>query len=118
MFMQLSDELIARYVEGKTTLEERREVRRYLCLHPEEMENILFLMDDDANDYLGEWSKEAEKSSTEIDVSFSDISLSAAAFAPKQNMNQPSDVDRIEAMQGSRFVQSRLKQMLREINNH
>ena len=53
-------------------------------------------MDDDANDYLGEWSKEAEKSSTEIDVSFSDISLSAAAFAPKQNMNQPSDVDRIE----------------------
>ena len=118
MFMKLSDELIARYVEGKTTLEERREVRRYLCLHPEEMEHILFLMDDDANDYLGEWSKEAEKSSTEIDVSFSDISLSAAAFAPKQNMNQPSDVDRIEAMQGSRFVQSRLKQMLREINNH
>lgn len=51
-------------------------------------------------------------------MSFSDISLSAAAFAPKQNMNQPSDVDRIEAMQGSRFVQSRLKQMLREINNH
>ena len=90
-----------------------REKRR-----PEEMENILFLMDDDANDYLGEWSKEAEKSSTEIDVQFSDISLSAAAFAPKQNMNQPSDVDRIEAMQGSRFVQSRLKQMLREINNH
>ena len=37
MFMKLSDELIARYVEGKTTLEERREVRRYLCLHPEEM---------------------------------------------------------------------------------
>lgn len=62
MFMKLSDELIARYVEGKTTLEERREVRRYLCLHPEEMENILFLMDDDANDtlYFGDFQRRPE----------------------------------------------------------
>lgn len=117
MLMNLNDELIARYVEGKTTLEERHEIRRYLCLHPEEMGNILFLMDDDTNDYLDEWSIEAEKSLNEVEISFSDISLSAAAFIPKSNMKQPSDMDLMKVTQGNRFVQYRLNEILKEIKN-
>ena len=117
MFMKLSDELIARYVEGKATLEERREVRRYLCLHPGEMENILLLMDDDIDDYLDEWSVEDDESQNNIETSFSDISLSAVAFASGQNIKKPVKSELEKALQGGCFVQSRLNQMLKEIKN-
>lgn len=52
--MKISDELIACYVEGTVTAEERNFVRRYLCEHPETYEHILCLMDNDTVDYLGE----------------------------------------------------------------
>lgn len=115
--MKLSDELIARYVEGKATLEERREVRRYLCLHPGEMENILLLMDDDIDDYLDEWSVEDDESQNNVETSFSDISLSAVAFASGQNIKKPVKSELEKALQGGCFVQSRLNQMLKEIKN-
>lgn len=115
--MKLNDELIARYVEGKTTLEERREVRRYLCLHPEEMENILLLMDDDVDDYLDEWSSEDDDSQNSTEISFSDISLSAAAFAPRQSIKKPIKSDLEKAFQGQRIIQSRLSEVLKEIKN-
>lgn len=117
MLMKLSDELIARYVEGKTTLEERREVRRYLCLHPEEMENILFLMDDDVDDYLNEWSAEDDGLHDGSETSFSDISLSAAAFAPGQNTKKPAKSELKKVLQNGCFIQSRLNQMLKDIKN-
>ena len=117
MFMKLSDELIARYVEGETTLEERREVRQYLCSHPEEMENILFLMDDDVDDYLDEWSTQDSGSQNGIETSFSDISLSAAAFVPGRKIKQPIRSDLEKALHGDRFIQCRLSQMLKEIKN-
>lgn len=117
MFMKLNDELIARYVEGKATLEERREVRRHLCLHPEEMENILLLMDNDVDDYLDEWSAEDNESLNNIETSFSDISLSAAAFASGQNIKKPAKTELEKALQAGCFVQSRLNQMLKEIKN-
>ena len=43
--MKISDELIACYVEGTVTAEERNFVRRYLCEHPETYEHILCLME-------------------------------------------------------------------------
>ena len=52
--MKISDELIACYVEGTVTAEERNFVRKYLCEHPEEYERVLCLMDNDTVDYLGE----------------------------------------------------------------
>ena len=71
--MKISDELIACYVEGTVTAEERNFVRRYLCEHPETYEHILCLMDNDTLDYLGE------------QLEISEIAYSAAAFAPEQN---------------------------------
>ena len=81
--MEINDELLACYVEGTATAEERAQVRQYLCEHPEEYMHILSLIDEDTEDYLNEYAEE----SCEIvpfESSFSDIACSAAAFAPPQ----------------------------------
>ena len=84
--MKISDELIACYVEGSATAEERDFVRKHLCEHPEEYEHILCLMDNDTVDYLGEQLKSLDNCILLNNSSFSNISYSAAAFAPEQNM--------------------------------
>lgn len=77
--MEITDEIFAKYAEGKATPEEVTYVRKYLIQHPEERENLLLLMDDH-QDYLGEWQEsEFEKAK---DADFSNIMMSAAAFAP------------------------------------
>lgn len=83
--MKISDELIACYVEGTVTAEERNFVRKYLCEHPEEYERVLCLMDNDTVDYLGEQLELSENCLPMNETSFSDIAYSAAAFAPEQN---------------------------------
>lgn len=83
--MKISDELIACYVEGTVTAEERNFVRKYLCEHPEENERILCLMDNDTADYLGEPLEVSDNCIPMNETSFSDITYSAAAFAPEQN---------------------------------
>lgn len=83
--MKISDELIACYVEGTVTAEERNFVRKYLCEHPEEYERVLCIMDNDTVDYLGEQLEISENCIPMNEASFSDIAYSAAAFAPEQN---------------------------------
>lgn len=83
--MKISDELIACYVEGTVTADERNFVRKYLCEHPEEYERVLCLMDNETIDYLGEQSEIADNCITMNEASFSDIAYSSAAFAPEQN---------------------------------
>ncbi|MBQ2980141.1 MAG: hypothetical protein IJE18_08560 [Bacteroidaceae bacterium] len=83
--MEMSDELIACYVEGKVTPEERNFVRKYLCEHPEEYECILSLIDNDTEDYLGQQLPISADCISMNETSFSDIAYSAAAFAPEQN---------------------------------
>ena len=83
--MKISDELIACYVEGAVTAEERNFVRKYLCEHPEEYERVLCLMDNDTADYLGEHLEISDNCIPMDETSFSDIAYSAAAFAPEQN---------------------------------
>ena len=83
--MDVSDELMACYVDGTGNAEERDFVRRYLWELPEEYERILCLMDNDTVDYLGEQLDISEDSIPMNETSFSDIAYSAAAFAPGQN---------------------------------
>lgn len=83
--MKISDELIACYVEGTVTTEERKIVREYLYEHPEEYERILFLMDNDNVDYLYDQSENLGNFELIEKSSFSDIVFSAAAFAPQQS---------------------------------
>ena len=77
--MEITNEIIAKYIDGTATPEEVSCVRDYLIQHSEERENILTLIDDH-EDYLNEWDEETYESSR--DSVFSDIMMSAAAFAP------------------------------------
>ena len=45
--MKITHEILALYAEGKASPQQRDAVRHYLTVHPEEMENILLMMDDD-----------------------------------------------------------------------
>lgn len=45
--MKITHEILALYAEGKVSSEQRDAVRNYLMVHPEEMENMLWMMDDD-----------------------------------------------------------------------
>ena len=98
MAMKISDELIACYIDGTATAEERNMVRKYLCEHPEEYEQILYLMDNDRDNYLEE---QLNDNCTATDKTpFFDIAYSAAAFAPEQsnlfiqkNNSNPSRID-------------------------
>lgn len=98
--MKINDELIACYIEGDMTAEERNFVRKYLREHPEEYEHVLCLMDNDTADYLNEYAEESCEM-IPFESSFSDIAYSAAAFAPQQNKpcNQ-KDKPKISKMNG------------------
>ncbi len=76
--MEITDEILAKYVDGKASPEEIACVRNYLVLHPEERENLLLLMDDH-QDYLGEWKDDVFQDIK--DTVFSNVMISAAAFA-------------------------------------
>lgn len=84
--MDISDELIGCYTENACTDEERIAVRLYLLRHPEEYERIIYLIDDDIEDYLDEQESDGQLSESNTD-NFSDIALSAAAFAAQQQKN-------------------------------
>lgn len=85
MKMEITNEILAAYAEGKVSVEERNQVREYLMQHPSKLESVMTVMDEDyelelcdADDLFS-----VEKSGVSSKVqSFSDIALSAAAFAP------------------------------------
>lgn len=112
--MEINDELLACYVEGTATAEERAQVRQYLCEHPEEYVHILSLMDEDTEDHLNEYAEE----SCEIEPfesSFSDISCSAAAFAPQQKKIASKNKSKLLRMDG---LYDRLKILTEELMNN
>ncbi len=84
--MEISDELIGCYTENTCTDKERIAVRQYLLRHSEEYERIIYLIDDDIEDYLDEQETDGQLSERNTD-NFSDIALSAAAFAAEQQKN-------------------------------
>ena len=111
--MEITDELIACYVEGTVTEEERDAVRAYLCEHPCELERILNLMDNDIEDYLGEREETAVREDMDDDA-LTDIALSAAAFAPPHRL--PIVPDREELLKRREGVIKRLQRMCDELN--
>ncbi len=115
--MELNDELMACYLDGDATQEELVEVRDYLCQNPEEFESIIALMDEDKDDYLGEWSEEEEIASLCDGDSFSDISLSAAAFAPNSIPLNSKETDIESISNKGDLAYSRLTKMLGELEN-
>lgn len=85
--MKISNELLAAYAEGNVSIEERKQVRQYLSENPAELESVMMMMDEDYE--LDPYADEVYSQNFNIgsmahvdEDSFSDIALSAAAFAP------------------------------------
>lgn len=89
--MEINDEMIACYVEGTLNMEERNFVRKFLSENPEKMETLLYMMDNEKEDYLGEIEGENDNVISINETSFSDIAYSAAAFVPQQKRIFVSD---------------------------
>lgn len=91
--MKISNELLAAYAAGNVTEEQRAEVRQYLTEHPEEMQSMVMMMDedyelelDDADDNKDKYGKPFKGKPVEP---FSiDLRYSAAAFAPSRSMSE------------------------------
>lgn len=90
--MKISNELLAAYAEGNVSNEERKQVRQYLSENPAELESVMMMMDEDYE--LDPYADE-DCSSQNFNIgsmphvdedSFSEIALSAAAFAPACSM--------------------------------
>lgn len=84
--MVVNDELIAAYIDGNVTVEERNEVRKYLAKHPIEQDLVISLQDN--VNILDEGYQEPNYRNIGINKnqSYSKIAYAAAAFAPKFNL--------------------------------
>lgn len=85
--MLITEEILAAFAEGRLADSERREVRSYLVGHPEAQDVVLALMDD--SDELETDVIEQKTIPFRPQQNYSDISFSAAAFAPRMG-NEPS----------------------------
>ena len=93
--MNISNELLAAYAAGNVTNDERNAVRQYLAEHPQELESVMMMMDEDYELDLDD----AEENDFFVDcqhgaVFFHDIALSAAAFAPQTKLLNHNSVSR------------------------
>lgn len=79
--MIITDEILAAYVDGMLSPSQTEEVRQYLATHPEEMEQMVKLMDT----FPRETNEEEDNLSqaTLSDLKNSNIATSGAAFAAK-----------------------------------
>lgn len=75
--MEISNELLSAYAEGNVSEAERNAVRQYLTDHPEELENILIMMDKDYDIQIEEirHSDHSETFNQELDDLLNDIDL-------------------------------------------
>ena len=91
--MVITEEIIAAYIEGNVTAEERAEVRTYLARHPETQDLVLALIDDSI---LDEDVEEKTNNTLNTEQTFTSISYAAAAFAPKITMGSKATQESIE----------------------
>lgn len=83
--MKVTNEILAAYAEWKVSVEERNQVREYLMQHPSKLESVMAMMNKDYELELcdaGDLSSVSTSCASGKVQSFSDMALSAAAFAP------------------------------------
>ncbi len=114
----INDELLARYVDGVATPDEQILVRDYLAQNPEEYESILYMMDLDREDYLGEMIEDNSNNIVPLnDFTNSNIALSAAAFVPQKSMKTKGHITkRTKKSLRITGLQDRLLDMLNTID--
>lgn len=115
----INDELLARYVDGVATPDEQILVRDYLAQNPEEYESILYMMDLDREDYLGEMTEDNSNNIVSLNYSVgTNITLSAAAFVPRKHtcaINYLSNIEKLDGVRRKRLKRDRLQDRLREM---
>lgn len=81
--MEITNELLAAYAEGNVSDSERNAVRQYLADHPDQLETVMMMMDEDYDIDLEDKTEVEDVVSASDEGIFSDICYSAAAFAPR-----------------------------------
>jgi len=113
----INDELLACYVEGIATPEEQILVRDYLAHNPEEYERVLYMMDLDREDYLGEMIEDNSNNIVPLNDSIcTNLTLSAAAFVPQKSMKTKGHITkRTKKSLRITGLQDRLNKMIDEL---
>lgn len=112
--MSINEELIAAYIDGNVTTEERDEVRRYLSVHPAEQDLVLSIMDDCDTIETEEQRIHSNVIPIQRKQSFGDIAYAAAAFAPQVQMEKPQSNGTVERFERRRL---RMATFLNELNS-
>lgn len=100
--MNISNELLAAYAAGNVTNDERNAVRQYLAEHPQELESVMMMMDEDYELELYDADENDCFVNDQHGVdSFHDIALSAAAFAPQMSCQSHNTVLRTTGKRNS-----------------
>mgnify|MGYP006873059921 CR=1 FL=1 len=102
--MVVTEEIIAAYVDGNVSEEERKEVLRYLAIHPEMQDLVLALMDESSDE--GTDLPIAKTTPLHVEQSYSDIAFATAAFAPRMSIEPQVSKESIETK-----IDQRLKRM-------
>lgn len=72
--MDITNELLAAYAEGNVSESERQAVRQYLTVHPEELESLMIMMDDDFDIQLEDKDRASSRSfDEELDALLDEI---------------------------------------------
>ena len=79
--MIINDEILAAYVDGMLSPSQTEEVRRYLASHPQEMEQMVMLMDNFPREIKDE--EDGMSQATLCNLQNSNIASSGAAFVVK-----------------------------------
>ncbi len=92
--MVITEEIIAAYVDGNVSEEERKEVLRYLAIHPEVQDLVLALMDDNNSEEAD--LPIAKTTPLHAEQSYSDIAFATAAFAPRMSIEPQVSKESVE----------------------
>lgn len=85
---KITAQLLAAYAEGKVSKAERDAVRQYLAEHPEQMETVMLMMDQDSELGLVKGGKNGDKTTLSdafgslVKATSGGVMLNSAAFAP------------------------------------
>lgn len=105
--MDITNELLAAYAEGNVSDSERTAVRQYLAEHPEELESVMIIMDEDFDIQLEDkdravphqsFDEELEALLDEIDSEEPDESAQAISILPLMSKAAQNVVDNLCAI--------------------
>ena len=90
--MVITEEIIAAYIEGEVSFDERKEIRRYLVEHPEMQDLVFALMDEDE---VNQDDAELKEICLHSGQSLANIAYSAAAFASNLSIKRQATQESI-----------------------